>query len=311
MFESLLVVGHQVAVLFILIALGCLCNKLKILDAQTVAGLTDLVLYIVTPCIIIVSFQREFNRSMLGGLALAFFIGVTYHLLNIAFAHTLVHDAIAKRQKVLRFALVFSNAGFMGFPLQQALLGDEGVFYGAAVVAVFNLMVWSYGLVLMSGETRGINARKLLLNPGVTSVIIGIALFATSFKLPAIVLEPMQAMANLNTPVPMLIIGYYLADANLKSVMTDAKVYGVMALRLIVVPLLLLGVLLLTGFHGQTTLVVACIIAASAPSAALTTMFSTKFNQDTILSVGIVSYSTMLSMATMPVVVGLARHLTS
>ena len=111
MFESFLVVGHQVAVLFILIALGFLCNKLRILNAETVAGLTDLVLYVVTPCIIVVSFQREFSRSMLGGLGLAFLIGVVYHLLNIAFAHALVRDAFDKRQKVLRFALVFSNAG--------------------------------------------------------------------------------------------------------------------------------------------------------------------------------------------------------
>ena len=309
MFESFLVVGHQVAVLFILIALGFLCNKLRILNAETVAGLTDLVLYVVTPCIIVVSFQREFSRSMLGGLGLAFLIGVVYHLLNIAFAHALVRDAFDKRQKVLRFALVFSNAGYMAFPLQQELLGDVGVFYGAAVVAVFNLVLWSYGLVLMSGETRHVSARKLLLNPGVTSVALGVAFFLASFKLPPLALEPMRAVANLNTPLPMLIIGYYLADAKLGRVLTDAKVYGVMALRLVVVPLLLLGGLLLAGVRDQTT-VVACLIAASAPAAAATTMFSAKFNQDTILSVGVVSYSTLLSLATMPLIVGLARHLT-
>lgn len=309
MFESFLVVGHQVAVLFILIALGFLCNKLRILNAETVAGLTDLVLYVVTPCIIVVSFQREFSRSMLGGLGLAFLIGVVYHLLNIAFAHALVRDAFDKRQKVLRFALVFSNAGYMAFPLQQELLGDVGVFYGAAVVAVFNLVLWSYGLVLMSGETRHVSARKLLLNPGVTSVALGVAFFLASFKLPPLALEPMRAVANLNTPLPMLIIGYYLADAKLGRVLTDAKVYGVMALRLVVVPLLL-GGLLLAGVRDQTT-VVACLIAASAPAAAATTMFSAKFNQDTILSVGVVSFSTLLSLATMPLVVGLARYLTA
>ena len=120
----------------------------------------------------------------------------------------------------------------------------------------------------------------------------------------------MRAVANLNTPLPMLIIGYYLADAKLGRVLTDAKVYGVMALRLVVVPLLLLGGLLLAGVRDQTT-VVACLIAASAPAAAATTMFSAKFNQDTILSVGVVSFSTLLSLATMPLVVGLARYLTA
>lgn len=310
MLESFLVVGHQVAVLFILIALGFLCNKLRVIQAETVAGMTDLVLYVVTPCIIVVSFQREFSREMLGGLGLAFLIGVGYHLLNIVLAHGVVRDAFERRQSVLRFALVFSNAGFMSIPLQQELLGDVGVFYGAAIIAVFNLVLWSYGLVLMSGETRQMNARKILLNPGVTSVAVGVAFFLISFKLPPILLEPMRAMAALNTPLPMLIIGYYLADAKLGRVVADAKVYGVMALRLLVVPLLVLGALLLAGVRDGTA-VVAGIIAASAPAAAATTMFSAKFNQDTILSVGIVSYSTLLSLVTMPLVVGLARHLAS
>lgn len=309
MIESFFVVAQQVTVLFILIALGFLCNKLRIFNAETVSGMTELVLYVVTPCIIIVSFQREYSASMLGGLGLAFLIGVAYHFLNIVFANTMIHDVFDKRQKVLRFALVFSNAGYMAFPLQYELLGDIGVFYGAAVVAVFNLTLWSYGLVLMSGEARHVSARKLLLNPGVTSVAVGVVLFVASVKLPSIIQEPMRAMANLNTPLPMLIIGYYLADAKLGRVLTDAKVYLVMTLRLVVVPLLLLGGLLLLGVRDQTT-VVACLIAASAPAAAATTMFSTKFNQDTILSVGVVSYSTLLSLATMPLVVGLARHLT-
>ena len=310
MLESFLVVGHQVAVLFILIALGFLCNKLRVIQAETVAGMTDLVLYVVTPCIIVVSFQREFSREMLGGLGLAFLIGVGYHLLNIVLAHGVVRDAFERRQSVLRFALVFSNAGFMSIPLQQELLGDVGVFYGAAIIAVFNLVLWSYGLVLMSGETRQMNARKILLNPGVTSVAVGVAFFLISFKLPPILLEPMRAMAALNTPLPMLIIGYYLADAKLGRVVADAKVYGVMALRLLVVPLLVLGALLLAGVRDGTA-VVAGIIAASAPAAAATTMFAAKVNQDTILSVGIVSYSTLLSLVTMPLVVGLARHLAS
>lgn len=308
MFESFLVVGRQVVVLFILIALGFLCNKRRLLNAETVAGMTDLVLYVVTPCIIVVSFQRELSRAMLGSLGLAFLVGVIYHLINIALAHTCLSDPYERRQKVLRFSLVFSNAGYMSLPLQRELLGEIGVFYGAAIVAVFNLCLWSYGLILMSGETCEIRLRKVLLNPGVTSVMIGVLLFVSSCQIPSLLLEPMKAVASLNTPIPMIIIGYYLADAKLGRVVRDGRVYAAMGLRLLGVPLILLGLFWVAGIENAT-LVLACMIAASAPAAAATTMFAAKFHQDTLLSVGIVSYSTLLSLVTMPLVVGFARYL--
>lgn len=310
MLESFLIVGHQVAILFILIFIGFVCNKARLLTHEAVNGMTDLVLFVVTPCLIIHSFQREFNRQMLGALGLALLIAVVLHLLNIVLAHTLVHDSYDRRRSVLRFALVFSNAGYMSIPLQKNLLGDDGVFYGAAVIAIFNIVLWSYGLVLMSGEARHMTAKKLIFNPGVLGVAIGVAFFVGSIKLPPLILEPMKALADLNTPLPMIIIGYYLADAQLKNVFKDGRVYWVMFLRLVAVPLALLALLLLANIRDQT-MVVACVIAASAPAAAATTMFSAKFNQDTILSVGVVSFSTLLSLATMPLVVGLARYLTA
>ncbi len=309
MLQSFLVVGQQVVILFILIAIGFLCNKTRLLKQEAINGMTDLVLYAVTPCLIIISFQRDFNRYMLGGLGLAFILGLVYHLINIAFAHTVVQDSVDRRKNVLRFALVFSNAGFMSIPLQRALLGEDGVFYGAAIIAVFNIFLWSYGLVLMSGESRHLTAKKLIFNPGVLGVVVGFVFFVGSITLPKLVIEPMRAMADLNTPLPMLIIGYYLADTHFKRVLKDTKVYWIMFLRLLVVPLLLLVLMMAFGIRDQT-MVVACIIAASAPAAAATTMFSAKFGQDTILSVGLVSYSTLISIATMPLVVGLARYLT-
>lgn len=309
MLESLQIVGSQVAVLFALIFVGFLCARLGVFGKAAVDGMTDLVLYVVTPCIIIVSFQREFDMQMLGSLGAATLIALAFHLLNIFFAHTLVHDREPRRLGVLRFGLVFSNAGYMSIPLQHAILGPDGVFYGAAVIAVFNLVLWSYGIVVMSGDRSIISARKLILNPGTIGVIIGVALFLSSVKLPHIIKRPMEMLSDLNTPLPMLIIGHYLSEAQMSRVLLDARVYLVMFLRLLAVPLILLAALVALGVRDRT-LVVACVIAASAPCAAATTMFSAKFKKDTELSVGLVSFSTIVSIATMPVVVALARYIT-
>lgn len=307
MLTNFLTVAEQVVVLFILIGIGALCGKTGILKESAVKCCSDLVLIIVTPCVIIQSFQRPFDPTMLQGLGLACLIALLIHMVTILLAHLLLHDPVAKRERVLRVGSVLSNAGFMSLPLQNALLGEDGVFFGAAYVAIFNLILWSYGLWEMSGSQKNLSPRKLIVNPGVLSLVVGLALFLAKITLPDVLAAPMGHLAALNTPLPMLVIGFYLGQTNLKAALRDRHSYVAIALRLLVVPLLALGALYLCGVRG--TLFVSIIIAASAPVAASTTMFATKYDCDTSLSVNLVSLSTLFSLVTMPLIVALAQQL--
>ncbi len=305
MLTNFLTVAEQVVVLFLLIGVGALCAKTGIIKEVAIKSCSDLVLIVVTPCVIIQSFQRPFDAAMLKGLGLACLIALSIHIVTILLAHLLLHDPVAARERVLRVGAVLSNAGFMSLPLQNALLGEDGVFYGAAYVAIFNLILWSYGLVEMSGSRQNLSPRKLILNPGVLSLAIGLMLFLARITLPTVLASPMGHLAALNTPLPMLIIGFYLADTDLKAALRDWRSYAAIGLRLLVVPLTALGILYLCGVRG--TLLVSMIIAASAPVAASTTMFATKYDCDTGLSVNLVSLSTLLSLITMPLIVALAQ----
>lgn len=305
MLTNFLTVAEQVVVLFLLIGVGALCAKTGIIKEVAIKSCSDLVLIVVAPCVIIQSFQRPFDAAMLKGLGLACLIALSIHIVTILLAHLLLHDPVAARERVLRVGAVLSNAGFMSLPLQNALLGEDGVFYGAAYVAIFNLILWSYGLVEMSGSRQNLSPRKLILNPGVLSLAIGLMLFLARITLPTVLASPMGHLAALNTPLPMLIIGFYLADTDLKAALRDWRSYAAIGLRLLVVPLTALGILYLCGVRG--TLLVSMIIAASAPVAASTTMFATKYDCDTGLSVNLVSLSTLLSLITMPLIVALAQ----
>ncbi|MCL1887613.1 MAG: AEC family transporter [Kiritimatiellaeota bacterium] len=307
MADSFLLVARQVGILFILIGIGFACNKARLLTEAAVKGLTELVLFIVTPCVLVTAFQRGYEARLLAGLGRAFLFTAASMALCAAAAHLLVRDNDARRASVLRFSVVFSNCGFMAIPLQKALLGDEGVFYGAACIALFNMLLWTYGLLLMGGAAgrQGVSARKVFLNPGMLGCAVGLLLFLTRVTLPGMVHKPMAMMSELNTPVPMIIIGYYLAEANLRRVATDWRAGMVALLRLVVMPLVALGLFCLAG-SGEPKMVMACMIAAAAPVAAATTMFSAKFGQDTLLSVEMVSFTTLLSILTMPLVLGLA-----
>lgn len=321
MLESFLIVAKQVAILFLLIGVGYSCNKFKIFGEEAVRGMTNMMLYVVTPCIIVDSFQRPFNSNDLGLLGIALFVAILYHALNILFAHTCVFEKEDSRQRVMRFGLVFSNAGYMAFPLQEAILGKDGLFFGAIIIAVFNILLWTYGVWEMSGRlttaegpmSKGrqlyLALRAGIINPGTLGVVFGLIFFFSSITLPEVFGRPVALLASLNTPIPMIIIGFYLANAQIRKVFTDWRAYNMMFIRLIVVPVLLFGLLYLMGIHNHV-MVVALVIAASAPAAAATTMFSAKFGKDTLHSVTIVSYSTLISMITMPLVVGFAYWLT-
>lgn len=302
MLNNVMTVGAQVLILFILIAVGIVCNKVNMLGKKTLKELTNFVLYIVSPCVIINSYYREFDLKMLKGLIVTLIVAFLSYVVNILLAHIFVKDKDKKREAVLRFGAVFSNCGFMSLPLQEAVLGADGVFYGVTYVAMFNIMLWTYGAFVMSGNKSNINVKNIFINPGVIGTAIGIIIFLFPITLPKVVVEPIKYLAALNTPIPMIIIGYHLADANLN--IKGASVYISMFIRLVASPLLLLAGMYLAGIRG--TILVAGVIATAAPFAAANTMFSEKFDKDTPLSAATVSLSTLLSIITMPLIIGIA-----
>ena len=307
--ESFLSVGQNVLILFLMIGMGAICKFARLMGEEGVKGLTNLELSIVTPCILIMSFQREYGADQLRAIGLSAVIGISFHALSILLAHLLLHDRDASRQATLRFSTVFTNAGFMSLPLQYALLGKDGVFCGAVVVGVFQVLVWTYGVWTMGGTSSDFSLRHILLNPGICGIAAALLLFVCRIRLPHIIAAPLDSMAALNTPVAMVIIGYHLASSRFGAALRDPKAILAMALRLVVSPGITLAALWFLGLRDHTVFV-ATVVAASAPVAAITTMFAVRYGHKPQLSVELVSISTLLSVATMPFIVGIADWLT-
>lgn len=307
MLSSFFDVGQQVLILFILIGVGALLTKLGLISDKGASSMTNVVLYAVTPCVIVNAFQRDYQPELLGGLLITLLCAFLIMLGSVLLAELLYRKKDISRAAVLKFTVVFSNCGFMALPLQQAVLGKDGVFYGAAYIAMFNIFMWTYGLITMSRKKNLKEAFKAIVNPGIIGTVIGLLLFIFSIRLPAVLGTPVSYLAALNTPIPMLVIGYHLMHADLRRVLRSADAYFAMALRLILIPLAALGVMVLA--HVDGTVMVAVTIAVSAPVAAFTTMMAAKYGRDTELSAGIVSASALFSLITMPLIVGLANYI--
>jgi len=296
----------QVIILFILIFLGVILTKTNVFTEKGVKCMTDLVLFFVTPCVMIKSFSREFSLPLFNNLLASIGLTILLHILFILVSLIVLRSKNVIRQNVLQFGVIFSNCGFMAIPLLEALLGDDGVFYGSGYIAAFQLVIWSYGVALIGGK-KAITVKKMLVNPGIIGFVIALAVFCIGIPLPKVILEPVSYMASLNTPLPMLIIGYHLANSNVLAGLKDIKLIFTCVLRLFILPTITIVCFWLCGLNG--TLPMALSICASAPTAALVTMFSAKFGGDTSLSVTTVSLTTLLSIVSMPVVITLAEAL--
>ena len=311
MLENIILVSKQVGVLFALMAVGFFCNRRRLLNDVAIKGVTELLVLIVTPCVIIHSFiQQKFAVSLLGDLGWALAAAVFAHVVGSVIALLCLHDRDTRREGVLRFAVIFSNAGFMGLPLEYAILGADGVFFGAMYVVVFNIACWTWGVAVMCKGAKVTNLRSILVNPGTVGVTLGLPFFLFSMKLPEVVGRPLEMMADLNTPLAMIMVGWYLAESGKCKV--ESVKCKVTVLRLVVVPLAMIGAL--AGVRAcvpslNPVMAVAIVTAASAPVAALTTVIATRYDRDASMATHLVSGTTLLSILTMPPIIGFALWL--
>ncbi len=300
----------QVVILFLIAMVGFVCHKIGVYTEKASRMTTDLLFYIVAPAIIIRSFVgMDYNKDALKGLLFALLGGIFFHVLGIVFAKLFFNKGDKDTACIFKYASCYGNVGYMALPLAQAVLGDEGVFYCSVILVPFNILSFTHGVSVMQKkeEKGGFNLKKLIINPGVIGVCLGLPLFLLQIKLPDVIYQPVSYLADLNTPLAMVMFGTYLASADWKTLFSDKRIFGSAALKIILMPLITISVLKLFGFGG--TLLVACVLSASAPTASNTVMFAAKFDRDTALASKVTSFVSVLSILTMPVMIALAQLL--
>lgn len=299
----------QVAILYVLVAVGFICDKTGLYTEKAARLTNDLLFYIVTPAIIIQSFSSiTYTPETLKSLLLAFAGGAVLHVFAILLSLPFFRKGERRTTHVYKFACVYGNVGYMALPLAQAVLGEEGVFFCSGVLIPFNIFAFTHGIRLMSGvssKQTGFKLKWLLFNPGVISVLIGLPIFLLRLSLPRIILEPAELIASLNTPLAMLMFGTYLAKTDLKKMFFRKQTYLVALLKLLVLPAVMLGAMKLAGISG--TLCTALTISASAPTANNTVMFAAKYNCDTEAASQTIAVVSFLSVLTMPLFIAASQ----
>lgn len=296
--EAVGTVVGKVAVIMILIVVGYFVTKRGVFTERGASEVTTLLIKLVTPCVIVNSFLG--NTGTLGAYELLMAMALPALWMGAALGISLLafRGEPPERQKVLRFSVLFSNTGFMGIPLVQGIVGDAGVIYASFGVVVFNILCWTYGYSMMSGGAK-LNLKTILLNPGIVGLVFGLPIYFLRLELPGIIAEPVGYLADLNTPLAMLVVGSYIAKVDLHSFISDFSVYKASFLRLLVCPAVFLAMLLFLRPSGD--LFLSNMIQASAPVAANSVLFAVQFKRDSALASKLVAVSTVLSILTIPV----------
>ncbi len=294
-----LTVAYQVVIMLLLIIVGYFCYKKALLTDEGVKNLSTLLLMVVTPCILIDAYQRDFEMALVKQFLIAAGVSLLIHAMAIVGAELVFRkEKNPGNAKIQKFAMIYSNCGFMGIPLLNAALGSEGVFIGSAYLAVFNILYWTHGVYLYTGDKKILLSKKAVLNPGVLGMAAGLLLFFFQIRLPGVIGTAVASIADVNTPIAMLVIGTFLAKNDLFKALKNGKVYIVSALRLIAVPLVV--VLVLKLLHVDEFTATAILLPAAAPAATVGSLFAIRYKLDPVYASQIISISTVLSILTIP-----------
>ncbi len=297
--ELALITAQQVIVLFLLIGCGFVAVKTGVLKQEGKQTLSNLLLYLVVPAMIVHSYMMEFSEEILHNLLAAFGMSILAILIGTAITLLLTARRKDRRAPIFRFACVFSNAAYMGFPLISALFGSEGLLYASAYVTVFNILLWTMGYSMVSGSSNPKEvARSLLHTPALYAMVVGLAIYLLQIPVPNLIAQPIDLLSGMNTPLSMLITGMLIAAGDLESIVCDQHIWKLAALRMVLIPAVCVAVFALLGFHGMSAQVV--LLLECCPAAAITSVFAVQFGHEERFAAGSVVLTTLLSIVTLP-----------
>ena len=301
-----ILIFEQLVKMFFIMLLAFICYKIKLVDQNGNRSLSNLLLMVVNPLLIITVYQgTEYDPDMVRGLLLAFVAAFLTHILGIVVSTALIRPSSGTDYSIERFNSMYSNCGFIGIPLINSVFGGNGVFYITAYMVAFNLFSWTHGVILMEKKCSLKNMKEGVLSPMFLSTIAAVVLFFLRIRIPSVVLDSMNYVADMNTPLAMMVAGFSVAQADLGKMLRNTRIYFVSFIKLILIPLLVIGVLKLMALPDAVAVTV--LIGAACPAATTGTMMAIRYRQNYTYSSELFAMTTVLSVVTIPAVIFLSE----
>lgn len=290
----------EMLVILFAIACGYGANRLGILGGETDKKISRLLLNITMPCMIVgaVCTGDELPEAsvVLGVLKVA----LVFYLMEFAFSLIVPRllGGTAGQRGVWRYTLMFPNVAFIGYPVAVALFGPEALFYAVILVMPFNLMSYTLGPLMLTGERR-FSLRRML-SPCVIAAILSLTLALARLRPPAVVGESLEFLGSITVPLSLLLVGSLLAGLPMGALFSSARLWILTAVRLLVMPAVLCPILRCLG--TETMVLGIAVTQMAMPTAVNGSMLCMEYGGDTECMAQITFVSTLASIVTIPVV---------
>ncbi len=285
--------------LLIIMLLGFLLSKIKILKSSARGLLSDLVLYVTLPATILESFLIEFNRQILVNCLGIFIASVLIQAGTYLLGLILYRKEPADRRSVLRYATSCSNAGILGMPIAQGVFGELGILYASMYLIPQRIFMWSVGLSYFTkGESKGEMVKKVITHPCILAAAVGLILMIAQIPLPALLTTTISSISSANTFLAMLLVGSILSEIRFRQLL-DLRVFVYSLIRLFFIPLLVFIICRLV--HVEALVAGVAVVLTAMPAASVTAILADKYDGDSVFATKCVVLSTLLSVVTIPI----------
>ncbi|SEJ13093.1 hypothetical protein SAMN04488127_1057 [Bhargavaea ginsengi] len=288
--------------LYLMALIGFIAKKMNILNGNANPVITQLMLYVTLPALILFSLNTPFSMELL--IEFTWLVSMSVFIMTVSMvlgAWLRKRADLPDGQKsVFESLIVFGNQGFIGFAVIYMLMGEQGVVYLTLFNIFYLVLIWSYGIYLFARHEASVNWRMLFLNPGILATLVGLIMLFLPFSWPDMIVRTFEDVGKMTVPLSMILIGSLLADTRMddfKQYCSNLYIWLASLMKLLILPLTLLIFIL---FGVPETLLLIAVLTAAMPSATTTTVYAQKFGADAVFAYYGVIHSTILCLLTIP-----------
>ena len=286
--------------ILLMLSIGFFLRKQKIVTPEIRKGLSTLLINVVLPCTVIISFMNDsvVNSDLLMTCFIAVLISAIIQTVSIIASKFLFQKYEKTDANVLRYGMIVSNSAFIGIPIIQSIYGSEAVMFTSVFQIPIIVTMWTIGLALFKPIDHKHALKSVNKNPSVVAVMIGFIIMLTGIKFPLFITKTVSSIASCTTAISMFVVGSILAEIEWNNLF-EKKVLFYCAIRLIIYPFLVF--IALTFLNVPTLIKAIAVIMTGMPAGSTTAILAEQYGCDAKFAAKLILVSTVLSVITIPI----------